>query len=410
MSRADFFDEIMALPVWDTHNHLEGSKTLCASSFWDFGHYFWYARELKAAGYPAEPMELAESERAEAYAKAFRLARNTAWTGQVRATLKDLWDVEITDAKSILDASERIAATCRRPGWAREVCERVGLRKITVGRVSDNGIKEIEDLTCLMGGVKFPKTRQVREADDQRAEAEKLAAEIASAVKVLHERGVRVLRASPPSDTPYGRDEDFPELEPSGNAIREIDDYFAHALFRALDARGFHVQVFIGMEPPTPGYHPRTKAHGHHALNDTRRIAEMHDIFDMYSGCTFEIVNAAELSSLDIVQAARIYPNVYPGGLWWFSFRPSVYRANMQYRLEALPACRSTLIATDARCIEWCHVKITLVKRLLAEFLYDQIERGWIDREVALYTAKCWLYDTASSVYEKGRKEGQKEQ
>lgn len=404
MDRADFLAEIMALPVWDTHNHLEGSKTFCASSFWDFGHYFWYARELKAAGYPDDPMELPESERAEAYAKAFHLARNTAWNRQVRATLKGLWDVEITGAKSILDADEKIAATCTRPGWAREVCERVGLQKITVGRVSDNGIREIEDLTCIMGGYRPRQVDAVRGAADQRAGAEKAAREIESDVNGFCERGVRVLRVAPPSGGEGARATDVPELEAAGNTPEEIARYLAHALFRALDARGFHLQIFVGMAPPTPGYEPRTKAHGHHALNDTRRIAELHDIFDMYSGCTFEIVNAAELSSLDIVQAARIYPNVYPGGLWWFSFRPSVYRANMQYRLEALPACRSTLIASDARCIEWCHVKITLVKRLLAEFLYDQIDRGWIDREVALYTARCWLHDTAQSVYE-GKKE-----
>ncbi|MHC4505553.1 MAG: hypothetical protein ACYTFI_19785, partial [Planctomycetota bacterium] len=306
---------------------------------------------------------------------------------------------------SILDASERIAATCRRPGWAREVCERVGLRKITVGRLSANGIREIEDLTCIMGGYRPRQVGAVEGAADQRAEAERAARAIESDVNEFRERGVRVLRVAPPSGDGGARATDVPELRSTGNTAEQIERYLVHVLFRAMDARGFHLQIFVGMDRPTPGYEPRTKAHGHHALNDTRRIAELHDIFDMYSGCTFEIVNAAELSSLDIVQAARIYPNVYPGGLWWFSFRPSVYRANMQYRLEALPACRSTLIASDARCIEWCHVKITLVKRLLAEFLYDQIDRGWIDREVALYTARCWLHDTAQSVYEEEKQQ-----
>ena len=111
------------------------------------------------------------------------------------------------------------------------------------------------------------------------------------------------------------------------------------------------------------------------------------------------MVSAAEQSALDIVQAARIYTNVYPGGLWWFNFRPSTYRANMQYRAEALPAPRSTLVASDARCIEWCYAKVMLVKRLLAEYLWDQVSRGWLDTEAALYTARMWLHDSAQPLY-----------
>ena len=67
--------------------------------------------------------------------------------------------------------------------------------------------------------------------------------------------------------------------------------------------------------------------------------------------------------------------------------------------LEGLSALRSTLIASDARCIEWFYIKITYVKRLLAGFLHQQIERGWVDEETALYAARSWLYDTAAEIY-----------
>lgn len=119
----------------------------------------------------------------------------------------------------------------------------------------------------------------------------------------------------------------------------------------------------------------------------------------MYAGATFELISAAELNALDIVQLARIHRNVVAGGLWWFNFRASTYRANMQYRIEALPACRSTLVATDARCIEWAYIKTRLVKRLLAEFLAAQVRDGWQDEDSALYTARSWLHDTAAAYY-----------
>ncbi len=392
MEYAAFREKIMALPVWDTHNHLSGSKHLCAQNIWDVVHYFWFRRELTGVGYPGDADELPEDRRAEELVKAFRIARNTAWSRMVRRTLKDLWDVEITDAGSVLAASRKIARTARRPGWAREVCDKIKLAKLTVGKISNNGLHQIDDLCYVMGGYPMPKAERILAAADQKEAAAAEAGKIEAGVKELSGKGMRVIRAAMPAGT------SVPEPAETGNSARDVEEYLRHALLRALDERGFHVQVFIGMESPTPGYEPRTKVHRHHPVNDPQRVVRMHDLFDMYAGCTFEIFNAAEGNSMDVVNAARIYPNVYPGGLWWFAFRPSVYRANMQYRGEALPAPRCTLLATDARCIEWAYCKTLLVKELLAEFLYEKIRRGFPE-ELVMYVASYWLHDSAKHLY-----------
>ncbi|MGB2822335.1 MAG: hypothetical protein WBF17_15220 [Phycisphaerae bacterium] len=67
-----------------------------------------------------------------------------------------------------------------------------------------------------------------------------------------------------------------------------------------------------------------------------------------------------------------------------------------------MPATRRTLVATDARCIEWAYCKTLLVKELLADFLYDRIRRGWLDEEVAMYVAAEWLHDAAARLYRAG--------
>ena len=393
MSRTDLLDDILALPVWDTHNHLEGSKTLCAQSFWDFGHYFWYLRELQGVGYPwlGAAMALPEADRAEAYVRAFHLGRNTAWGRAVRQTLRDLWDIEITDAASLLAASARMAETGSDPAWATQVCGRLNIATITVGRVTDNGIGEIEDRLFLMGAVSLPKGEVLEGLT--RDEVERLAAEAEAQIDEVAAQGLRVVRTDPPKGTA------IPELAASGNSEETTAEFLRHTLWRAMDRQGFHVQVFVGMMAPAPGYRARTGAQRTYSLDDPGRIAAMHDVFDLYAGCTFEMVTGAAGSNLDIVQAARIYPNVAPGGLWWFNFRPSTYRQAMQVRLEALPACRCTLLASDARCIEWLYCKALLVKRLLADFLADQIARGWLDRATALGVAREWLHDAPARLY-----------
>ena len=61
MDRDTLRSHYLSLPVYDTHTHLRGAG-LPAADFWDIGHYFWFIRELQAAGYPEDPMALASDE------------------------------------------------------------------------------------------------------------------------------------------------------------------------------------------------------------------------------------------------------------------------------------------------------------------------------------------------------------
>ena len=113
----------------------------------------------------------------------------------------------------------------------------------------------------------------------------------------------------------------------------------------------------------------------------------------------FELVLGDGIGNSDAVNAARIFPNVHVGGMWWYNFRTSTYRQTMQQRFEALPASKSELVVSDARYIEWCYGKIVLIKRLLGDYLTDQVDQGWIDSGGALHVARQWLHDSACSLY-----------
>ena len=118
----------------------------------------------------------------------------------------------------------------------------------------------------------------------------------------------------------------------------------------------------------------------------------------------------SSIDNLDAARAVTLFPNVSVGGMWWYNFRASTYRETMQYRLEGLPPARSVLIASDARCIEWAYGKVVLVKHLLAEFLQEEVARGWINREDALWVAREWLYGAAATRYaRKGNLEREQE-
>jgi glucuronate isomerase len=185
------------------------------------------------------------------------------------------------------------------------------------------------------------------------------------------------------------------ELDRADNSRTDIGLHLLHALCAAAETEGLFVQLFLGVRGNWANRQGGTPA------NDPERILNLHGLFQRYD-CPFELVLAAELNTLDLVQAARIFPHVHLGGLWWYNFRASSYRRTMQVRLEALPPLKSALVASDARCIEWCYGKILLVKRLMADYLYDQVTLGWLSTQDALWVAREWLHDAAARLYAKG--------
>lgn len=395
MDRGEFLQEILDTPVWDTHTHLT-VDALPATCFWDIGHYFWFLRELQAAGYPQKPELLPEHERVAAYVDALTATRNTSMNWVVRHIIRNLYDIELEDAESIRDADLAIRETAQQPGWPRKVIDRLSIRRICVHGREHREFANLPGVVCTIpsdANIRRDKVMErIATALDRCAAVGQVVREINAAVGALAQQGITCVRMSTSpfeqlGTAAYEMCEDLPAADASSV---EIEAFVGHTLFRALETHGVVAQLFLGVEPTTSSLRI--------ALNDTQRVANLHELFERY-GCRFELVVGAELNNLDVVQAARAFPNVYVGGMWWYNFRASTYRSSMQYRLEALPASKCALIASDARCIEWCYGKILLVKRLLAEFLYDQIQRGWLDHDTALYVARNWLHDATAGMY-----------
>ena len=172
----------------------------------------------------------------------------------------------------------------------------------------------------------------------------------------------------------------------------EAHAFLAHAVLSSLSEHpGMFAQFFLGIVP-LPG------CPGRMAVSNTQAVPILHALFRRYA-CDFELVAGAPGLNMDVAQAARMYANVYAGGLWWYNFRSSTYREAMQTRIEAVPARKCALLVSDGRCIEWCFAKTMLVKKLLADFLCDQVRGGWINEEDALWVAQEWLHDAPARRY-----------
>jgi glucuronate isomerase len=313
----------------------------------------------------------------------------------VRQILSELYQIELTDADSICDADQAVRQSAADPAWPRRVTDQLSIRRICIHAREPVEFKDLPGVSSVApidANLSWNAlVERIAAATDRRAMAEQATAEIDQAVDHLAQSGITCMRAPEyPFDSLGHKAYTDTPLQASASR-QEIELYLGHALYRALARHSMVAQLFVGVEP--------TSGDQRIGVDDTRRIPNLHGLFDRYPGCRFELIVGAEGNNLDAVQAARVYPNVYVGGMWWYNFRASTYRQSMQYRLEALPSRKCSLVVSDARSIEWCFGKILLIKHLLAEFLSDQIERGWLDAPVALRVARDWLYDSAAALY-----------
>lgn len=391
MNKNDLYAKIKEIPVFDTHTHLV-KKEVAAKNFWDIAHYFWFLRELQGAGYPKNRKGMQEKERRQAFIKAFQATYNTSMNWVVRQIFKDLYDLEITDINSISEADERIKSSHSNYKWPQEVAAKLAIKKTVVNIKEEANFKLLKGWDVLIPRIDHKLTEWIEVIESsrkQKEKAEEIAAEIEDLIANFKAEKCKGIMFSIPGFKlrTYGYGED---LKINGNTKDEIIVFLLHQICQTAEANNLFIQLFIGMEA---GYSRQRTS-----VNDPEKIVKLHGLFEKYT-CDFELVLASEINTLDVVQAARMFTNVYLGGLWWFNFRESSYYDTMQKRFEALSPSKCSLVVSDARCIEWCYGKNLLIKYFLINFLDEKISSGWINEKEALRSAKEWLYSSAEKRY-----------
>jgi hypothetical protein len=388
-TRSQFIKRVMELPVFDTHTHLVGDR-LGARDFWEIAHYFWLFRELQAGGYPADADKLLEEERIAAFLDAYKETRSTLMNWTFTSIMRELYGIEIKDATSIKEAIAAVKRSSEDEGWAQQTADRLNVRRFVVNHpehAAFEGMREHAVLIPRIDGALGQWGDRVARSGDPSNEFLAVQSEIGHLLGDYGDAGLPGVMTTLPAYEASAHIRRKIGLESSRD---EIMMELLHAVCAAAEQNGLLVQLFLGVERSWCG----TAV----PVNDTERILKLTALFEKYS-CPFELVLASELNNLDAVQAAWNFPNVHIGGMWWFNFRASTYRDSMQYRLEALPASKSSVIVSDARCMEWSFGKIMLVKKLAAEFLWERLESEWIDYDTALHTAEQWLYGSAAKRY-----------
>ncbi len=402
MNRKTWREAVIAMPVFDTHTHLNlPGVPIPAQTFWDIAHYFWFQQELWSVGYPSKAPDSPENARIDAFVNAFNAVRNTAWHLIVRRICEDLYGIPLVDeagvctANHVRDVDAAVREASQQPDWSKSVVDRLAIRCITVNNIKDTPFPGLPGVSVSVPTWNEARTwsEKLMMSEDPKLILDEAQQDIEKMVSDFSNQGIRGMRVSGDVFEAGGKAAVNLLVPPMDGPLErwQAEAILTHRLLDVLGEHGMFAQFFLGIQRDVT---PRTAM----AVNDPRRIINLYPLFEIHD-CDLELVSGAPQNNMDIAQAARIYPNAFAGGLWWYNFRSSTYRHTMQVRLEAVPASKSAIIASDARCIEWCYGKILLVKWLLADFLYDQITKGWINEADARWVAREWLHNSAARRY-----------
>jgi hypothetical protein len=375
MSMNELHQRIIELPVFDTHSHVNApGRPIGARSFADVGHYFWLSQQMNGVGWKAS--ETIDQPAAEAYFDAFIKTENTAMNWCLRRILLDLYGVTIHSPKDILIADSIIRERADTIEHIEAVCRKGNIKKVVQNLETQAEFAKVPSLGVLVADtLNAPVASFLKSpSDDSIDQAVSSLCDSVDAMAQASQVGARI---------------DFDLFQSMENEAWR--NALLDAIFSRLHAHGMFVQVFIGMNRQPQGSFPQ---------NDPRLITQLYPYFLKYPNCRYEFLCAAEGSCMDVVQAAVKHPNVNPGGLWWYTFRPSMFMQTMEQRFEALAPLKCPILASDATCIEWCYGKSMLVKSLAAQFLTQKVADGWTSGDCALRTASAWFYDAPAAYYE----------
>ena len=377
--------DIFNLRVVDMHNHLDvnpSNDSVVAQNFWDVGEYFWVRRHLWSAGYPVNSEEMSFDKRAEAYIKALDRASNTVWVRALKQGIKELYDTELSDVNSVYTLNEIITNRATKSHYGKEIAEKTKLDYFIVNGNGSKSFGEVSDMAVHVESI----DKKIKEWAGHILKGENVIEDIDLFFAELKKKKVPGVR------TTINRLKGFTYREQLITESMSYDDSLIavlHYVSAMCEKYNVFIQLFLGVANDVsniPG--PDSDGEG---------IAKLYGIFEKYN-CIFSLITASQAQNIEVVNASNVFSNVQADGLWWYNLRPSSYREAFEQRIEELPSIRSSIVATDAYVIEWCYIKMNLIKQTLYEFMKNEIEKGHIDREMAIKVASDWLSGSAKEL------------
>ncbi len=411
-SREEFFAAVDALPVIDTHEHLETEQDRNKAPL-DFFHWFshYASSDLISAGMPGADLDYCRGsenpleERWNRFEHWWERTRNTAYCKALELAARDLFGVEEITRATVGTLSERLEAT-RQPGWYKVVMrEKCNIRKAIFCGDHPHLDRELFTPVYHVDGLISPLGKQqldwfghqfevsVHSLRDMLVLYDKVMERTAQGfcgykLAIAYQRTL-----SFPRTNQEDAERVFNRLfQAPGNAISPLEalplqNWLLHELLARIEATGKPLQVHTGLQEGNGNYITNSKA------------SHLANLFADFPKLKFDIFHGSYPYMGELGTLAKNFPNVFIDMCWMHVISPYASRVALREWLETVPATKISAFGGDYIFIEGTYAHCKLAKADVAEVLWQRIEEGQDDEASALALARRLLFDNPRELF-----------
>jgi len=420
-------DEIAALRIIDTHEHLPLEKDLPKEdadvlASW-LTHYF--SCDLVSAGLPlpvlveAKNTRLDLRERWERIEPFWRKARNTGYARALYRTARDLFGVDDINGRTLPALNEAVRAARKgQNGYYRWLLGEKS--RIAVSIVDPLGSTVMAEALAASDPFVYTHRAGTYLQPPHRMEMQRKGAEVGVSVHSLEdweevirrhlkrflvdeERVVclkvgeaynRILHFQKRTHAEaeavfikWFQEEHSPASHPAPGPSRVLQDYLMHEVLRFADAHGLVIQIHTGIQE------------GHGNVITDANPTHLTNLFLEYSNVRFDLFHMGYPYQQEAAVLAKNFPNVYLDMCWGHIISPEAARRALSEWLDSVPANKIMGFGGDYLFPEGVYGHQAIARENVAWVLAEKVERGDFGLDEAREIARWLFVDNPATLF-----------
>lgn len=423
----DIHEQILAMPIFDTHEHLmseEERRLQNLDVFYLFSHYV--GSDLVSSGMGETDFNkildknIAIEKRWNIFAPFLENVRNTSYSKIVFEAVKDLFDINDVTKDSYMELSQKLEAT-KKTNWY----ENILLKKCRIeymldfienmpgiadqrplakhGSIAVKNFDDIVSVCCMEDIFKFEKKyntsiynfKDYLDMIDIIFEDSKKAGYKVLKIAIAYFRAINFEEVTfAEADKVFSRLfmlKDYGFLERvdflSKNELKPLQDYLFHYIIQKAIKYCWPVQIHTGLLNGNRGDVANTNP------------CFLINLFLKYRNCSFDIFHAGFPFTQELITITKQFSNVYFDLCWIQQVSFKLYKDTLGLALETIPANKIFAFGGDNFILECTYGSQKIARRLISEIMYEKVRDGYFSFDEAIKTAQKILYSNPKSVY-----------
>ncbi len=412
----EIYEEISKIPIVDIHTHIDFRNPFTKNA-WQILSYHYFTEMAHSQGMPSEIVEsntLSDKNKTEKLSKYLTCMQMTQPYSWLIALSKKLFDfphsqVSPKNWKILWECVEKGGGN---PNRLQEICKLSNIEIISTTNFPWENLEGIEKLKNKKGKQFFIPTFRVDSlltADkttiknlEQATDAK--ISNLASYEKAISKRlayfikkGAKSLAISLNSNpiTMHVEKKQAGEifkkvLKGNSNSPTEFSAYMLNFLSSLCEKNKLPFQLMLGVERDV---YARGVPGGKDVFQTNGNLFGLKYLLNKYPKVNFPISVLSSNQDKELAVYARIFPNVYASGHWWFENTYESIKTNLKNRLRLAPHTKMLGQYSDAYTTELIEAKIGMYKRALSDVLDEYVGEKSISVQTALDIAEDLLYN-----------------